>query len=245
MDVNLVILFLLFTYFSEIGGTMAGFGSSTILLPLTLILVDFRLALVLVAIAHISGNLGRVNFFRGGLDKKLIVLFGIPSVLLTIIGAYMVNFTSQELLKLFLGIFLIIFAIISIFKKNIKFPSHKITNITGGAISGFLAGLIGTGGAIRGAFLIGFGLEKKVYIATAATIALMVDLTRLPVYFFQGFIQPQIYLIIPFIFIISLLGSYTGKLLITKIPQETFRIIVLIAIFIVGIKFIYDGVFYL
>ncbi|MDZ4170532.1 MAG: sulfite exporter TauE/SafE family protein, partial [Methanobacteriaceae archaeon] len=109
---------------------------------------------------------------------------------------------------------------------------------------GFLAGLIGTGGAIRGAFLIGFGLEKKVYIATAATIALMVDLTRLPVYFFQGFIQPQIYLIIPFIFATSLLGSYTGKLLITKIPQETFRIIVLMAIFIVGIKFIYDGVLY-
>jgi hypothetical protein len=38
---------------------------------------------------------------------------------------------------------------------------------TGGVISGFMAGLIGTGGAIRGVTLAAFGLEKDIFIATS------------------------------------------------------------------------------
>jgi hypothetical protein len=44
--------------------TIAGFGSSTIFLPLALFFVDFQTALILVAISHLFGNLGRINFFK-------------------------------------------------------------------------------------------------------------------------------------------------------------------------------------
>lgn len=58
----------------------------------------------------------------------------------------------------------------------------------GGALSGFTAGLIGTGGVLRGAFMTLFGLSRERYIATIASIALLVDLTRIPIYFSQGFL---------------------------------------------------------
>jgi uncharacterized membrane protein YfcA len=245
MDVLMALLFILCAYFAEIVGTMAGFGSSTIFLPLALIFVDFRLALVMVAITHISGNTGRITFFRSGLDKKLIIIFGIPSILLTLLGSYLVNYASQEVLKLCLGIFLMIFGLLSLYKSNLQFPANKITAITGGGISGFFAGLIGTGGALRGAFLMGFGLKKEIYIATAATIALMVDFTRLPVYFSQGFIPSNMYFFIPILFLTAILGSYTGKRFLNRIPQIKFRKIVISALILVSIKFIYDGLFYI
>lgn len=241
----MALLFILCAYFAEIVGTMAGFGSSTIFLPLALIFVDFRLALVMVAITHISGNAGRITFFRSVLDKKLIIIFGIPSIILTLLGSYLVNYTSQELLKLFLGISLMIFGLLSLYKSNLQFPANKITAITGGGISGFFAGLIGTGGALRGAFLMGFRLKKEIYIATAATIALMVDFTRLPVYFSQGFIPSNMYFFIPILFLTAILGSYTGKRFLNRIPQKKFRKIVLSALILVSIKFIYDGLFYI
>jgi len=147
MDVLMALLFILCAYFAEIVGTMAGFGSSIIFLPLALIFVDFRLALVMVAITHISGNTGRITFFRSGLDKKLIIIFGIPSIILTLLGSYLVNYTSQELLKLCLGLFLMSFGLLSLYKSNLEFPATKLTAIAGGGISGFFAGLIGTGGA--------------------------------------------------------------------------------------------------
>jgi hypothetical protein len=61
------IIFFVVGFFSVVG-TMAGFGSSTIFLPLASCFVDFKTALVLVAIFHFFGNIGRITFFRHGLD---------------------------------------------------------------------------------------------------------------------------------------------------------------------------------
>ena len=82
------ILFFLVAFLSIIIGTVAGLGTSTIFLPVALFFVDFKTALVLVAITHLSANLGAMTFFRHGLDKRLILLFGVPSIFITIIGAY-------------------------------------------------------------------------------------------------------------------------------------------------------------
>ncbi len=232
--------FFISAFISEIIGTIAGFGSSTIFLPIALFFVDFKTAITLVAIFHISGNLGRVTFFRRGLNRKLILLFVVPSVLSTIVGALLVNYTSQSVLKFILGLFLLIFSALSIKYPNLKFKSSKTNTILGGSISGFFAGLIGAGGALRSAFLTSFNLKKNVYIATAASIALAVDATRLPIYFASGFLAPEFYIYIPLLFITAIAGSYAGKRIVDKIPQKRFRIFVLIAIGLIGLKFIYD-----
>ena len=237
----LTLLFFLAAFLAEIIGTMAGFGSSTIFLPLALFFVDFKTALILVAFFHISGNIGRITFFRHELDKRLISLFGVPSVILTVLGALLVNYASSEVLKLVLGAFLLIFSVTLLVKPHLTFKPSKRNAVIGGGLSGFLAGLIGTGGALRGAFLTAFNLKKEIYIATAAAIALAVDITRIPIYFSSGFLDGQFYIYLPFLLVIALAGSYIGKKMVDKIPQNLFRIFVLIVIALISLKFIYDG----
>ncbi|MGB9937030.1 MAG: sulfite exporter TauE/SafE family protein [Methanobacterium sp.] len=237
----LIVLFLILVFLSEIAGTMAGFGSSTILLPLSLFIFDFKTALVLVAFAHISGNIGRVTFFKHGLDKRIILLFGIPSVILTFLGAYLVIYIPQNIAILILGIFLLIFSILSLKSPKLRFKQSNSTAVFGGGLSGFFAGLIGTGGVIRGAFLTSFSLKKVRYIAAAAAIALAVDLTRLPVYIINGFLNSFFYYLIPLIFIMAIFGSYIGKNIVNKISQDFFRKIVLVAIALVSLNFIIRG----
>lgn len=234
------ILFFASALIAEIIGTIAGFGSSTVFLPLALLFFDFKTALILVAIFHIFGNLGRISFFKHGLDKRILLIFGVPSIILTLLGALLVNYISQDLLKGILGIFLAVYAILFLFKDDLRIKQSLLNSIVGGGLSGFLAGFIGTGGALRGAFLTTFGLPKEKYIATAAAIALAVDLTRIPVYFAGGFLSDQFYWYIPFLFLIALAGSFTGKQIVKIIPQNKFKKIVLFAILIVGVKFIYD-----
>ena len=237
-------LFFILAFLAEVIGTMAGFGSSTIFLPLALFFVDFKTALILVAFLHIFGNLGRITFFRRGINKKLIFIFGIPSIVLTVIGALLVNYTPQNILKLILGIFLLIFSISSIVKPDLKFKPSNKNAIIGGGLSGFLAGLIGTGGALRGAFLTAFNLKKNIYIATAAAIALAVDITRIPIYFGSGFLESKFYIYIPLLFVTAIAGSYTGKKIVDKIPQSSFRKFVLCLIAVISLKFIYDGILF-
>src|ERR687898_2202453 len=235
------ILFFVVAFVSEIVGAIAGFGSSTIFLPLALFFVDFETALTLVAISHTFGNLGRINFFRHGLDKKTITTFGIPSILFSFLGASLVGILSQDILKITLGIFLIILSVLFLIRPELKLPTCTNMVITGGGISGLITGLVGTGGALRATFLTGFNLEKIKYIATAAVIALGTDATRIPIYLSQGFLLQHYYYYIPILAATAIGGSYIGKKIVGKIDQNIFRKIVLIAIILVSINFIISG----
>ncbi|OGG61383.1 sulfonate transporter [Candidatus Kaiserbacteria bacterium RIFCSPHIGHO2_02_FULL_49_34] len=232
-------IFLSIAFFAEVAGTIAGFGSSTIALPLALFLFDFQTALVLVAFLHIFGNIGRIGFFRHGLDKGLLLRFGVPSIALTLVGALLVQSVPQDILKMILGVFLILYVFWAWTGKRTVTPSLT-TSVIGGGVSGFFAGLIGTGGALRAAFLTSFHLSKERYIATAATIALMVDITRLPVYLAGGFLSPEHSRMIPVLLVVALVGTYVGKIIVRNVPQMLFRHVVLVAIGSIGVKFIID-----
>jgi uncharacterized protein len=242
VSLELYIILIILGFFSEIVGTMAGFGSSTIFLPLASYLVEFKTALVLVAIYHLFGNISRITFFRHGLDRNVLLIFGIPSFVLSLIGATLVGTLSQTFLKLILGIFLIVLSVLFLIKPRLAFPDNKQALVLGGGISGFMVGLIGTGGALRAAFLTGFKMDKQKYIATSAALALGTDATRIPYYVSAGFLPEQYYYLIPFLCVSAFLGSYVGRKIVTKIDQEKFKKMVLIAIILVSIKFVLDGI---
>lgn len=237
-----IILFFVSGLIAEIIGTMAGFGSSTIFLPLALLFVDFKTAIILVSIFHLFGNLSRIIFFREGFDRRVILQFGVPSVLLSLLGAFLIGVLPHPVLKLILGIFLITTSASFLIKPGLKLPANTGTFIAGGSTTGFITALVGTGGALRAILLQGFNIEKVKYIATAATIALATDITRIPVYISQGFLTQQYYLYLPLLFVIALAGSFIGRKIVKKIDQEKFRKMALVAIILVSIKFIIDGV---
>jgi uncharacterized membrane protein YfcA len=236
------VIFIIIGFLSEIIGTMAGFGSSTIYLPLASYFFDFKTALVLVAIFHLFGNVSRIAFFRHGLEKNVLLLFGLPSFVLSLIGAALVSDLSQTLLKFLLGIFLIVISVMFLLRPKLAFHSNAKTLALGGGISGFIVGLIGTGGALRASFLTGLKMEKEKYIATASVIALGTDATRIPAYIFAGFLSEQYYYLVPILFGIAVAGSYVGRKIISRIDQDKFKKVVLIAIILASIKFIVDGV---
>jgi len=88
-------------------------------------------------------------------------------------------------------------------------------------------------------------LKKNVYIATTAAIALVVDMARIPIYFGSGFLDSRFYVYLPILFVIAIGGSYFGKKIVDRIPHKIFRKFVLVAIALVSLKFIYDGVVFL
>src|SRR3989344_1723070 len=117
------VLFFAAAFLSEVLGTIAGFGSSTIFLPLALLFFDFKTALVLVALLHIFGNISRISFFRYGLDKHTLLTFGVPSVILSLIGALLVSYLNQEMLKGVLGLFLAAYSVLFLWKPDLKVKS--------------------------------------------------------------------------------------------------------------------------
>ncbi|MHA7830883.1 MAG: sulfite exporter TauE/SafE family protein [Flagellimonas sp.] len=233
MKVNYI--FLLLALVAEIIGTIGGFGSSVFFVPLGNFYFDFYSVLGMTAIFHLSSNISKIFLFKKGLDKKLLLYIGVPSVIFVIAGGFLSKVVDSGSLEIVLGVFLVVFSLLFLIKTEIIVLPNKRNSVIGGALSGFSAGLLGTGGAIRGLTMAAFNLEKSAFIATSAFIDFMIDFSRTFVYYENGYIGKQELTYLPFLFAIGLIGTYLGKRILHYIPQDKFRKISLILILLIGL----------
>jgi len=232
-----IIYLTILTIFAATVGTLTGFGSSTIMIPVLLIFFPLPQTLLLAGIVHLFNDIWKLALFRKGIRWKLILGFGIPGILFSIIGASLAIRAPEELLSRILGAFLIGYVIFLFLKPKFKVKQNNSFAMTGGALSGFLAGVFGIGGAVRSAFLTAFDLPKAIYLATAGAIALAIDATRLITYYSGGVRLEGLLLWGLIIFIpASFIGAKIAQKLVKKIPQKYFRIIIAVFLLIFGIK---------
>jgi uncharacterized membrane protein YfcA len=235
LNSEIILLFASLALIAEILGTVGGFGSSLFFVPIAGYFLDFHSVLGITALFHISSNLTKIYFFKKGVDWKLIFQIGIPSVLFVILGAYLSKSFDSVLLEIILAVFLILFSSIFLVKQKLMIPPTKTNNISGGVLSGFLAGLVGTGGSVRGIVLAAYHLKIEVFIATSAVIDLAIDSSRAAVYTINGYVHWHDLYLIPVLLVVSIIGTWIGKLILTKISEEKFRNIVLLLILGTGI----------
>jgi uncharacterized membrane protein YfcA len=228
-------LFILLALLAEILGTVGGFGSSLFFVPIASYFLDFHSALGITALFHVSSNLTKISFFRKGFDKRLIISLGIPAVAFVIIGAFLSSMIETKILEFSLAVFLISISSILLIFKNIALKPTLLNSIGGGIFSGFVAGLLGTGGAIRGITLAAYNLRMDAFIATSAIIDLAIDSSRSVVYSFNGYIHKHDLYLIPILFLVSIIGTYIGKLILTRISENQFKSMVLILVLLTGI----------
>lgn len=243
MELHQLILFLFLALVAEILGTIGGFGSSVFFVPIAAFFFDFHSVLGITAMFHITSNASKIYLFRKGIDKHVVFYFGIPAVLLVISGALLSKYINEKTLELSLSIFLILLSIALIAARNKKFNASKTWLVGGGSLSGFVAGLVGTGGAIRGLALSALSLGKDSFIATSAIIDMGIDASRTIVYGLNGYIHLHDLYLIPFLLVIGYGGSWLGKYLLQFISENQFKLIVLLLICAIGLATLFKLTF--
>lgn len=222
-------------------GTITGFGTSTLMVPVLLIFLPLPQTLLIVGLIHFFGDIWKIILFKkGGINWKILLGFGIPGVITSFIGAKMVFVLPNQILIKIIAVLMIIYSLFIMIKPNFELAINYFNMIFGGALSGFLAGLSGVGGAVRGAYLTAFNLRKNVYIFTAGAIALFVDATRIVTYFSNGAKLNNNLLLGVILFIaISFVGAKIAQKIVKKIPEKYFRIIISIFLIAVGIRLLF------
>ncbi|HMC01082.1 MAG TPA: sulfite exporter TauE/SafE family protein [Flavobacteriaceae bacterium] len=228
-------IFVILSLIAEILGTVGGFGSSVFFVPIANFFFDFQSVLGITALFHLASNVTKIAFFKKGLDKKLIVSLGIPAVIFVLVGAFLSKYFNPIILTYILGFFLISLSLLFLIFKQLKVSPITKNAIVGGSLSGLSAGLLGTGGAIRGITMAAFKLDKNKFIATSAVIDLGVDFSRTIVYYFNGYIHKDDLYLIPILIVVSVIGTWIGKKILNKVTQDQFRNFVLILILVIGI----------
>ena len=192
------LIIILVALFASLLTFFSGFGLGTLLLPVFALFFDLETSIALTAIVHFLNNVFKFFLVYKKIDIKIVLIFGIPSLLLAFLGAWLLKlfsgstplFTynlaghsfSVSIVGITIGILMLLFSLWEVipYFKNISFGKNNL--IWGGALSGFFGGLSGHQGALRSAFLVKLHLEKEVFIGTGIAIACLVDIARLSIY---------------------------------------------------------------
>jgi uncharacterized membrane protein YfcA len=233
-------LFFVVALLAAIVASLAGFGAATLTIPLLALIISVKQAIILIAFFHGFSSLFKVVQLRRSVDVRTALWYGVPAVVTAIIGAYLLDVIAPGVIGLAIGIFLALFAVLSLLNISWKPPQNPPVLVAGGIVTGFVTGLIGLGGAIRGAFLFSAGRKKEVYIATSAAIALAIDIARSITYLTRGSLESRYYWFIPVLLVISFAGTWLGVKLLRWLPESVVKRVVLVMLLFVSLFFILD-----
>src|SRR5262245_11319678 len=92
--------------------TIIGFGISTIMVPVLALFITIQQTLLFTAIIHGFHDIWKMMLFPTGIRWRLILLFGIPSILFTGLGATLVFLISTDWLMRLIAIFLFCYVLL-------------------------------------------------------------------------------------------------------------------------------------
>jgi hypothetical protein len=229
------LLFIALALLAETAGTIGGFGSSVFFVPLANLFLPLTTVLGLVALFHLASNLAKLGLFRHGIDRRLLVRLGVPSVLAVAVGAFGSGLLSSAWLEVLLAVFLVGTSATFLLRPDWTVAPSAANAAVGGALSGLMAGLVGTGGAVRGVTMAAFALRKEVFVATSAAIDMGVDATRAVVYWRHGYMEGLPLAWIPPLVVVAVAGTWLGRAALRHIPQSRFRQIALVLVLAIGL----------
>lgn len=232
------------TIFASGVATLSGFGLGTIMTPLVLLFFPYAQAIYLVSILHWFHDIWKIVLFKTAINWRLCLYFGVPSVVGSFLGAWVLTheFDTNGWNPIFtrgLGGVLILYSVFILLQLRFTFNENKIVVAFIGLLSGLSAGLFGIRGAMKGAFLSGFDLDKESYIKTMGFISLILDSTRLIVYAFGGIVLSThiwygLLLLIPATYI----GSRLARSVVHLVSHEIFYKIIAVFLGCMGLYYL-------
>ncbi len=207
--------------------SVAGFGIGSVLTPLLGTTLGVKLAVAAAAIPHVIGTALRLWIVRAHLDRSVLLSFGLTSAAGGLAGAALQSLASNPVLTVVFAALLLFAGLggITGYSRRLRFDRRGAW--AGGALSGFLGGLVGNQGGIRSAAMLGFDVRKEAFVATSTAVALVVDGARVPVYLAtQGDALAASAPLIAFAALGVVAGTYLGAWTLRRVPEAIFSRVV-------------------
>ncbi len=241
-----VVLFELFVivvgFLAGMTASVAGFGIGSFLIPLVSVQTGIEVAIALVSLPHFLGTSIRLGLLKAKVNRKILIRFGILSAIGGLTGALIHTFFESDILQVIFAVMLISAGVLGVLQITEHLRFGKTSASIAGLASGFFGGLVGEQGGIRSVALLNFEIEKEAFIATATATALMVDAVRMPVYFLTQAGQVSEFLIVLILSSVAVVvGTFTGNLVLRKIPERSFRRVVSFLVLFLGIFLLFLG----
>lgn len=218
----------------------AGFWGFLLLLPIVAACVGVEMAIPVLTISQLLGNISRMTAGWHEIDWKSVGWFSITSLPLAALGAFGFSLLPKDIVTRCIGLVLIILVIIKLLSgKNL--PKGKNTLLIGGAITGGLSGLCGSGGPIGATVFLTLDLAPVAYIASEAATATSMHILKMIIYSKLATMTVNSLMIGVGMGVCMIFGTYVANHLIKNMNKNRFQKYVAVLLCIVGFYMIITG----
>jgi uncharacterized protein len=182
--------------------------------------------------------------YRREYDLRNIKIIVPAAAIGVIVGWALARHTNENMVKIMVGVIGIAYCVDAILKAKRNLPARPADVPRGvfwGTIAGFTSYVSHSGGPPFQMYVLPQRLDKMVFAGTSTIVFAIINLMKLPPYMLLGQVNmaslKEGLLLAP----ISLMGAFIGYRLTTIVPQKLFFRIVEVALFILAVSLIYEG----
>ena len=242
---------LIFYFYASIGVILFGISKGGFAGPIAilsipimaLVMSPIKAAAILLPVLLIL-DVGAMYIFWNKWDLKNIKIILPPAMIGILIGALTFGFTSEDSIRIIIGLIAIIFILLSALQQNNRLikPSRK-KGIFWSFIGGYTSFIIHSGGTPVNFFLLPQKLDKTIYVATMTLTFLIINVVKLLPYYLLNQLVFSNLKISLYLSPLAPLSIYLGYYLHKKINEKAFYFLIYLFLGLGGLKLIYDGLF--
>lgn len=233
MDIWMFVILILSSFVAALISGAAGFGGALLLLPVATACVGAEIAVPVLTLAQLIGNISRMGTGLKQIKWDSVGWFCLTALPLSALGAFGFSVLPKDIVTRCIGAALILLVIFKV-KKIFELKGNKRTLLIGGAITGGLSGLAGSGGPIGAAVFLSLGLPPVAYIASEATTATAMHILKTIVYSKLASMNLQALLIGLIMGAAMIAGTLVANKFIKNMEKDKFQKYVAILLCIVG-----------
>src|SRR6478752_596701 len=158
-----------------VAGTLSGIvgtGSSIMLMPVLVYQYGPKQAVPIMAIAAVMANLSRILAWWREVDWRACAAYSIPGIPAAALGARTLLALPSHAVDIAIGIFLIAMVPARHWLARHKLKLSLWHIAVGGAVIGYLTGIVVSTGPLSGPLVLFYGLTKGAFLATEAASSL-------------------------------------------------------------------------
>lgn len=195
----------------------------------------------------ISDVVGLRNYWREWNKKELGILIP-PAVIGVFVGVIIIKMVPDTLFKVGVGVVAILFSSYNIGKSVFKRKDEGLKPVEQSANSkkfmtllfGFLGGTASTvihaGGMVMSIYLLQRPVDKRAFVGTLVVFFAVLNFLKIGAYLKIGIMSSETALLVAAMSPIIIFGGWFGNFLNKRFSQDLFRVIVLMIIFLIGMK---------
>ncbi|MGM0432696.1 MAG: sulfite exporter TauE/SafE family protein [Spirochaetota bacterium] len=220
-------------------------GSSFLAIPLFAFLFGGKVSVGIVLIAMMTGDLVAIRYYADKIQWPIIwrLLPWIAAGLVAgvFIGDAIEGGVYNKILAGAVMVTVVLLVWNELRRGEIRIKNNLPVKGTLGMIGGFTSMIGNAAGPIMNLYFIAMGLKKEHFIGTIAWMFFFVNIAKVPVHIFVWeTLTPASLLINAVIAPIVLLGTYLGIVIARKLPERSFRWVIVVLSFVSSLRLFFQ-----